>query len=279
MSTWQDHINLMRRISIKKRVFYTTYGPWALVTGSSSGIGAEFARQLAAIGMNLLLVARRKDRLDQLADELTASHGIEVRVLVQDLASVDFMTTVKRATQELEIGLLVNAAGFAITGPLLENPIEDEQRLLNVNCLAPLLLAHHFGNKMRDRGRGGIIFLASIVAFSAVPQWSNYAASKAYNLLLAEGLGEELKRDGVEVLALSPGPTATEFQQVAGIRDFMVMDAKRVVTDALRAIGRRRLLIPGWLNRYNNFCLVFFPRSLNTWIFGSIIERVRLKNG
>lgn len=262
---------------MKNSEFCDKYGPWALVTGSSSGIGAEFAKQLAAMGMNLLLVARREERLQQLANDLAAKHEIEVRVLVQDLASADFMVSVKVVTEELEIGLLVNAAGFAITGPLLDNSVEDEQQLLNVNCRAPLLLSHFFGNKMRSRGRGGIIFLSSIVAFSAVPQWGNYAATKAYNLLLAEGLGDELKRDGVAVLALSPGPTATEFQQVAGIRDFMAMSADKVVSDALLALGRRRILIPGFLNRYNNFWLRFFPRSLNTWIFGAITERVRLK--
>ena len=263
---------------MKNKAFCDKYGPWALVTGGSSGIGAEFARQLAAMGLNLLLVARREERLQQLVDELTTAYGVEVRLLAQDLASVDFMAHVKMATAELEIGLLVNAAGFAITGALLDNPIKDEQQLLDVNCRAPLLLSHHFGNKMRERKRGGIIFLASIVAFSATPQWSHYAASKAYNLLLAEGMHSELKGDGVDILALSPGPTVTEFQQVAGIRDFMVMSAEEVVASAIRALGHRRLLIPGWLNRYNNFWLRFFPRRLNTWIFGAITERVRLKS-
>lgn len=259
------------------KAFCRSYGPWALVTGASSGIGAEFARQLGAMGLNLLLVARRAERLQQLADEISTQHEVEVRVLVQDLASNDFMPALKTATGDLEIGLLINAAGFANTGPLLDNPVESEQQLLAVNCRAPLLMSHYFGNGMRRRGRGGIIFLASIVAFNAVPLWGNYAATKSYTLLLAEALGSELKRDGVAILALCPGSTATEFQQVAGIRKVLAMPAQRVVSEALRALGHKRVLIPGWINRYNNFCLGLFPRRLSSGIFASMMERLRLK--
>lgn len=257
--------------------FCRGYGPWALVTGASSGLGAEFARQLGATGLNLLLVARRAQRLQQLADEISSQQGVTVRVLVQDLAQDDFMPALEAATADIEIGLLINAAGFANTGPLLDNPIEREQQLLAVNCRAPLLLAHYFGNAMRKRGRGGIIFVASIVAFNAVPLWANYAASKSYNLMLAEALGSELKRDGVAVLALCPGSTATEFHQLAGIRQVMAMPAPRVVGDALRALAHRRILIPGWMNRYNTFWLNLFPRALGSGIFARVMERLRLK--
>ena len=262
---------------MSNKAFCHSYGPWAVVTGASSGIGAEFARQLAAMGLNLLLMARRAERLQQLADEISTQHGVEVHVLVQDLASNDFMPALKMATGDLEIGLLINAAGFANTGPLLDNSIEIEQQLLAVNCQAPLVMSHYFGNGMRKRGRGGIIFLASLVAFNAVPLWGNYAASKSYNLLLAEALGSELKGDGVAVLALCPGSTATEFQQVAGIRKVLTMPAQRVVSDALRALGHKRVLIPGWINRYNNFWLSLFPRVLSTRIFASVMDRLRLK--
>lgn len=261
---------------MSNNTFCQSYGPWSVVTGASSGIGAEFARQLAAKGLNILLVARRAERLQLMADEISSEHGVEVRVLVQDLASDDLMQALKAATADLEIGLLINAAGFANTGPLLDNSIETEQQLLAVNCQAPLLMSHYFGNEMRRRGRGGIMFLASIVAFNAVPQWANYAASKSYNLLLAEALGYELKRDGIDVLALCPGSTATEFQQVAGIRKVLTMTAQRVVSDALGALGHRRVLIPGWINRYNNFCLSLFPRAFCTRIFGAVVERLKL---
>lgn len=262
---------------MSNKAFCRSYGPWALVTGASSGIGAEFARQLAAKGLNLLLVARRAERLQQLADEMSSQHGVEVRVLVQNLASDDFMSALKATTGDLEIGLLINAAGFANTGPLLDNSIETEQQLLAVNCRAPLVMSHYFGNAMRQRGRGGIIFLASIVAFNAVPLWGNYAATKSYNLLLAEALGTELKRHGVAVMALCPGSTATEFQQVAGIRKVLAMPAQRVVSEALHALGHKRVLIPGWINRYNNFWLGLFPRGLSTRILASVMERLWLK--
>jgi len=262
---------------VNVELFKRKYGPWALVTGGSSGIGAEFARQLGALGLNIVLVARREDRMEKLAAELRQLNGVSTRVVLADLSDTEFISSIISATQDLEIGLLINVAGFALTGPLLDNPLDEELQLLNVNCRAPLLLSHHFGREMRERKRGGIIFLSSIVAFSAVPQWSNYAASKAYNLLLAEALGDELMNDGVDVLALTPGPTATEFQQVANISDFMVMKPEKVVAAAIGSLGNRRMVMPGFLNRYNNFWLRFFPRRLNRKIFAAVINYVRLK--
>jgi len=240
-----------------KNKFLHRYGSWALITGGSSGMGAEFARQLGAMGFNLILVARRLERMQQLAEQITAEHKVDIKIIQQDLADNDFMQAIIKQTTDLDIGLLINGAGFALTGPLLDNDIEDEQGLLEVNCRAPLLLTHYFANKMRQRNKkqqkktGGVIFLSSIVAFSAVPKWGNYAASKAYNLLLSESLSSELQQEGIAVLALTPGPTATEFQQVAGVRDFMVMDVEQVVSKALSSLGKRSLVIPGWLNRYN----------------------------
>jgi short-subunit dehydrogenase len=158
--------------------FAKKYGPWALVTGASSGMGSEFARHLAADGLNLVLVARRKNRLDRLASELGQQFGIEVRVVVADLAREDFVTPIREATSDIEVGLLVNSAGFATSGALLDNDLEAEVSILHVNSRAPLMLAHEFGRKMRDRGDGGIIFVASTVAYSGSPGWSNYAATR-----------------------------------------------------------------------------------------------------
>jgi len=256
--------------------FLTRYGPWALITGASSGIGAEFAQQLAALGFKLILSARSTDKLYSLAKQLAAQYSIEVQVLTLDLGDKDFMNSIKQHTAEHETGLLINSAGFALTGPLLDNSINAEQQLLAVNCHAPLVLSHYFAHKMKPRKKGGIIFLSSIVAFSAVPQWANYAASKAYNLVLAESLHSELKPLGIDVLALSPGPTATGFQHNAGVRDFMTMDVQQVVHQALTDLGHKAISIPGALNRYNNFWVKIFPRALNRKIFAAIINKVRL---
>jgi len=193
------------------KVFVERFGPWALVTGASSGIGEAFARRLAEFGMNLVLVARREDRLRKLADDLQGHHSVSTRVVPIDLSCDDFLPAIDQATADVQIGLLVNNAGVVTSGNFLDNDLDSELTLLHINNRAPLILTHHFGRAMRQRGRGGIIFLTSTVVFAGVPMWSNYAASKAYDLVLAEGLAKELHDDGVSVLALGPGPTGTEF--------------------------------------------------------------------
>lgn len=258
-----------------KKTFKEKYGPWALVTGASSGIGWEFAHQLAALGLNVILVARRKERLDQLALELKQKYGVQSRVIPADLSQDDFMIDIEKATAELEIGLLINNAGFGTTGELLESDLKTEIKLLHVNCRAPLILVHHFGKKMKDQNKGGIIFTASIVGFTAVPLWSNYAASKAYDLFLAEALAHELKNHGVDVLALCPGTTEAEFQEIAGTRMFMPMPAKAVVQSALKKLGLKNVVIPGILNRLNVLSIKLLPRNWSTRIFGRVIRSIQ----
>lgn len=129
--------------------FLERYGPWALVTGASSGIGQTFARRLAGVGMNLVLVARREDRLREMADELQNRHGIAVRVVAADLSRADFLPLIARATDDVPVSLLVNNAGVATTGNFLDNDQDAELTLLHVNNRASLILAHHFGRSMR----------------------------------------------------------------------------------------------------------------------------------
>src|SRR5262245_16574966 len=172
--------------------FVERFGPWSLVTGASSGIGGVLARRLAEIGMNLVLVARREERLRHLAEDLQSQHSVSTRVVPVDLSQDDFLPIIEEATADLEVGLLVNNAGIATTGKFLDNDVRAELALLHVNNRASLILTHHFGRSMRRRRRGGMIFISSIVAFAGVPSWSNYAASKAYDLVLAEGLAKEL---------------------------------------------------------------------------------------
>ncbi len=258
-----------------KKTFKEKYGPWAVVTGASSGIGFEFAHQLAALGLHLVLVARRKDRLNLLAIELHKKYAIQCKVIQVDLSQNNFLTEIEKVTAETEIGLLINNAGFGTTGELFENDLETEIKLLHVNCRAPLILAHHFGNKMKDRKKGGIIFTASIVGFTAVPLWSNYAASKAYDLFLAEALAHELKPHGVDVLALCPGTTEAEFQEIAGTRMLMPMSAEAVVQRGLQKLGHTYVTIPGILNRLNVLSIKLLPRTWSTRMFGRIIRYIR----
>ena len=198
--------------------FVERYGPWALVTGASAGIGAEFARQLSEMGLNLVVVARRRQKLEDLARDLESRNKVQVRIVTADLSQPDFLPLILSKTDSIDVGLLVNNAGFGIAGKFLEHEVKKELALLDVNCRAPLILTHAFGRQMRQRKRGGIIFVSSVSGYIATPYESSYAASKVYELFLAESLRYELGKEGVDVLALCPGSTDTEFHEIAGSR-------------------------------------------------------------
>lgn len=263
------------------QTFEQKYGPWALVTGASSGIGATFARTLAAKGLNLLLVARRKDRLDKLAGELSAQHGIKVKVATADLSQADSHRTVEEAAQGLEIGLLVNNAGTETHGAFLKSDPDLQASLVQLNAISPMRLTHHFGNQMAKRGRGGILFLSTIMAYQGVPYFANYAASKAYVLNLGESLHYELKKHGVDVTVLSPGLTDTEMKEsltANGVdlskMGLKTMAAEPVVAKALQALGRKPSVIPGFVNRAFIFMgqRVFSRKGIAS-MFGGINEK------
>ena len=252
--------------------FPMKYGPWALVTGASSGMGATFARQLAGRRLNLVLVARRTGRLQEISKELEHKNSIQTRVVSADLSRDDFMPTLQEVTKELEINLLVNNAGMEITGDFLSNDLPAELDMLHLNCRAALILTYHYGKIMQERRRGGIIFLASIVGFAGIPVWSHYAATKGYNLLFAEGLAEEITKDGVDVLTLCPGLTRTEMLQFTPFGQFMSMDAEAVVRVALRSLGRKRRVTAGLRNKLIVLSTRFQPRLMNTKIFRTVMK-------
>lgn len=249
--------------------FAERFGPWAVVTGPSSGIGTAFARRLAALGINVVLVARREGRLVQLASELTGKHGVETRIVPVDLASDHFLLVVGEATHDLDIGLLVNNAGVLAPGRFLDHDLGDELNQLNLNTRAVLVLAHHFGRRLRERRRGGMIFLASTVAFAGVPGMSAYAASKAHVLTFAEGFAREVAHEGIAVLALCPGPTSTEIWP-SGATPTLPMRPEAVAEIALRKLGRRTTVVAGLVNRLITFSTRLAPRWLNSKIFGKV---------
>jgi uncharacterized protein len=190
---------------------------WALVTGASAGIGLELAKQLADGGANLVLTARRSDRLQKIAADLSAKRGVQVQIFSADLSRPEAPSEIFAFTSEkkIEIELLVNNAGFGAFG--LNHEI-DEPRLLEmiqVNCFAVVSLTRLYTPAMVHRRHGDVLIVASVAAFQAVPFNSVYAATKAFDLLFAEGIAEELAPFGIHVSALCPGSTTTEFQQVA----------------------------------------------------------------
>ncbi len=252
--------------------FKERYGPWALVTGASSGIGAEFSLRLAQKGLNLILVARRKQRLDDLARQLEEKNKVQVRVVPADLSHPDFMTPVASATQSIEVNLLVNNAGFGLAGNFLDHDLKKELALLDVNCRAPVILTHEFARRMRERKRGGIIFVSSVSGYIATPFEASYAASKVHELFLAESLWYELKNDGIDVLALCPGVTTTEFHDLSGMQAVGAMTVEPVVDLALRKLGKKPSVITGWHNRLLVASVKLVPRRALTTLAGRITK-------
>jgi short-subunit dehydrogenase len=236
--------------------FRVRYGPWALVTGASEGIGESFARALATRGLDLLLVARRPEPLEALAVDLRAAHGVRVRTATADVARPDLLAVMDALAGEEEVGLVVHNAAFSALGPFLDRPLDDLLKVIDVNCRAPLAMAHHLGRKMAARGRGGIVLMSSLAGGQGCPMVVSYAASKAFETVLAEGLWDELRPAGVDVLACRAGPTRTPSYEASRPRKKVpMMEPGPVVEEALAALGRKPVVVAGKLNRAVNFVM------------------------
>ncbi|ULP40627.1 SDR family NAD(P)-dependent oxidoreductase [Mycobacterium lentiflavum] len=203
---------MQTRATATTSAFARRYGPWALVTGASDGIGREFVTQLAARGLNVVLVARRAAMLEALSAELVAHQHVSCRVVPLDLAQPHSVDRLVAATSDLDIGLVVAAAGFGTSGRLIDAPLTAEVELLTVNCAAVLEMTWHYGRRLAERGRGGIVLMSSLLGFAGVPQAANYAATKAYIQSLAEGLSREFAPMGVDVISSAPGPVHSGFR-------------------------------------------------------------------
>lgn len=228
----------------------------ALVTGASSGIGAAFARQLAASGTDVVVVARSTDRLSALAAEVTARFGVAADVLVADLADSHDLATVEArvAAVEQPIDLLVNNAGYGFQGEFGQIPVDDEEAEIRVNIVALVRLSHAAARRMPTTGGGAILNVSSVASFQPAPLGANYAATKAYVTSLSQSLHEELKGKGVTVTALCPGLTRTEFQERGGYRigvpDFAWQEADEVARAGLEAAARGDAVeVPGLHNK------------------------------
>ncbi len=247
--------------------FAQRFGGAALVTGASAGIGDAFARALAARGMDLVLVARRLDRLEALAEELSKAHKIKAVAIEHDLSRPDVHVTLPEAVRarNTPVGLLVNNAGFGAYGEFVDIDAETQARMVDLNCHAPLLLTHAFLPEMRARETGGILFVASLASYQPTPMYATYGATKAFDLMLAEALWAELRPLGIAVHAVSPGYTPTEFQKVASSEDTHppggVTTAQEVVETALDALGGNSpSVIPGTMNWLLSSAARFAPR-------------------
>lgn len=236
------------------------YGPWAVVTGASEGIGKSFAAMLARQGFHLVLVARRAQLLDVLAANLAQERGRRCEVLVADLSTAEGVAMVLERTARHDVGLVVCSAGFGTAGRFLEGDIGEELDMLQVNCGATTALSWGFGRRFASRGRGGLILLSSIVAFQGVPRSAHYAATKSYVQTLAEGLRVEWADRGIDVLAVAPGPVGTGFARRARLNMGRAESPDVVALESLEALGRRGTIRPGLLAKVLGYSLAMTPR-------------------
>ncbi len=255
-----------------------TFGPWAIVTGASSGIGKEFARQLAASGLHVVLVARRLSTLEELGGRLTAEFGVQYRAVGVDLSEEHFLAKLEEATHDLDIGLVVSNAGTWTLGDFVDMDSGALQRSLRLNVEAHLDVAHHFGQRLARRRRGGLLLTASTAGLQGIPFSAEYAAAKAYVLALGEGLHGELQKAGVHVTVLLPGATDTPMLAASGFdlpAMLKPMSTGQCVAEGLAALSANRAThIAGRMNR---LLATLIPRRLATRMYGNLSGQVLAK--
>ena len=260
--------NTARKDSALKRRF----GPTALVTGASDGIGRAFAVQLAEQGFDLILVARRSDVLQEMALDLGTRFGVDVRVLAMDLSDPSAVPELMSLTESTPVGLVVAAAGFGSIGPFLDQDMASEINMVDLNCRSVVELSHGFGHRMTARGRGGIVLFGSLVGFNGAPLSATYAATKGFVQSFAEGIAAEMRPSGVSVLSVAPGPVGTGFAARAGMQMGQAATPETVALSALAALGRRTTVRPGFLAKFLGWSLAMLPRWGRVRVMGVIMN-------
>lgn len=253
--------------------------PYALVTGASSGIGLSLAQQLAEKDYNLILVARRKERLEDLKSEIIKKHAIDIVIIAQDLAEENAGLKLFEATAPYPVEILINNAGYGMQGKFVEMDFAAIEKMFQVNMVSLTQLTGCFARAMLKRRHGYIMNVASAAAFLPSPYVSAYAATKAYVLAFSEALRFELIDTGVSLTTLYPGITTTEFNAVAGAKtppwlNLSILSADQVARIGLGAMfARRRAIVPGIINKLNAFFSHFLPRGMVIWFAGKALAQ------
>jgi len=267
----------MPLLARKRQQFLETYGPWAVVTGASSGIGRACAVELARRGFSVLVSGRDAARLDNVAEDIRAI-GVEARTVMLDMGEDGAAARLYEAAADLEAGLLVAAAGYGDTGPFLDADPAVLADMSRVNSEAVVLQSLLFGRCFALRGRGGLVLFGSLVGRQGTPFAAAYAATKGHIQLFGEGIAPELKSVGVDVVVSAPGPVSTGFGARAQLRmsDADMPDA--VAIDTLNALGRRTVMTPGSKARRLNALLGMAPRALRSRILGDVMKNMAVRN-
>ncbi len=242
------------------------YGSTALITGASAGIGKTFAYALAKDGFNLVLVARRKSTLEEISADLTRTYGVQVHILAQDLGQKDAAEQIATALSEarLEIDVLINNAGLGLHHAFMEMSPAQVETMLTLNNYTPVALTHKLLPRMKARGRGAVIFVSSAAGQAPIPNWAVYSATKSFLTTFAESLYGECQGTGVDVLAVLPGDTTTEFRAAGGLENRFpvpVRTPEQVVQTTFRALGRRPSVVDGFFNLAYVLFARFAPRK------------------
>lgn len=263
------------------RITKDNYGEWAVITGASSGVGKEMALLLAQKGLNVILIARDEVKLNALATQIQNTYKVKSKIIVVDLSTPNAIKEIVTQTKSLEVGLLINSAGYALHGDFTEHTAEEEQALFDVNARVPMLLSHHFAIQMKTRKKGGILFVSSIMALGGASGWASYNASKTHNLLLAEGIGEELKPYDINVIALTPGSIKSGFGERSGTKAMLgALNPKRVAKCGLWMLScGKRTHTAGLMNKIISLATRITPRFLNTKIFSFVVKSLNNKKG
>lgn len=263
--------------------FLQRYGKWAIVAGASQGLGAAYAQELARRGLHLVLIARRAELLQSEAKQLSEKYGVKVKPLVLDLSFPDAAEQIIYQTMDLDIGLLVYNAAFSAVGPFLEQSMENHVREIHTNVHAPLKLVYLLGQRMLQRGSGGILLMSSLSAFQGSAYISTYAATKAFNIVLAESLWEEWRLQGVDMLVCvsgavkTPNYVSSQPVKTGGLGD-MTLAPEQVVQEALDALGKQPFVIPGRMNRVASFVMRhLLPRKMTIQIMGRTLRAMYVK--
>jgi len=240
--------------------FKQKYGNTALVAGASEGMGAAYALALAARGLNLVLLARRKEPLEVTADEIRKTYAVEVQTITCDLASQDATQQIAAAIGDKQIDFLVYNAALSYIGPYLATGLSTHQNIASVNMLVPMAMVYYFGGKMLERGKGGVVLMSSIAGLQGMGFLATYAATKAFNKIFAEGLWYEWKNKGVDVIACCAGATATPNYintnpGKASPLEPKAQQPEQVVEECLRNIGKKPSFISGTGNKFVSFLM------------------------
>jgi short-subunit dehydrogenase len=256
----------------KELGFNERYGPWAVVTGATSGIGKEFAEQLAEKGINPVLVARNGEKLDAVSKEISDKYGVEVRTVAADLSDAKDIDRVERETRDLNVGLLVNNAGMWQEGEFLANDVDKDSQVQRVNMEAPMRLSSAFGKRLSQRGAGGILNVGASLAHVPTAYQANYAGTKAYLNHFTKALAFEMKPTGVDVMIVNPGAVKTPGASHVDQEKMPIkpMSPEAVAESALKSLGKTTEVIPGFQNRVAfGTALRILPQSISTGIVGS----------